>query len=381
LLQTDVRWTYLGGLAIRHGVGSLLYSTLTSKCQDQIPAGVLSVLRDRFAEEAQRNLTLSRVLLTVMETLNTHDLFAIPYKGPALACQVYGSIALRQFADLDLLVHPRDFDRARKLLVAMGYSLVSDRGWEIGLFALESGVRVNIDLHQAITPRRFHVQFDFDDLRERLENAVLLDTSLPVLSPSDLFLVISVHGSKPGERWSRLKWICDVSELLHHHSERIRWDWVLDTARERDAERMVMLGVNLAHELLDAPIPGEVRERMRTDSVVGSLTEWIIEESFCGTNRGHELAKRASFSYRVRRRWHHRVRYLLYLIQWIASPNEGDLAAVRLPRRLHGVYFIVRPVRVILNYTAARVARLLRALGLASDAPKRGGSPVDGDEA
>jgi hypothetical protein len=258
LLQTDIRWDYLRSLAIRHGVGALLYSTLTSKCHDQIPADALSVLRDRFAEEEHRNLTLSRVLLTVLEALNAHGLFAIPYKGPALACQVYGSISLRQFADLDLLVHPRDFDRARKLLVAMGYSLVSDRGWEIGLFALESGVRVNIDLHQAITPRRFHVQFDFDDLRGRLENAVLLDTSLPVLSPSDLLLVLSVHASKPGERWSRLKWICDVSELLHHHSERIQWDWVLDTARERDADRMVMLGVNLAHELLDAPIPGVV---------------------------------------------------------------------------------------------------------------------------
>jgi len=340
----------------------------------------LSELRDRFAAEARRNLTLSRALLTAMASLNAHSVFVIPYKGPVLAMQIYGSLSLRQFADLDLLVHPRDFARAKKILVAEGYSLVSDRGWETSLVGPQAGVRVNIDLHQSITPRRFYVQFDFDDLRNRLEDTVLLDTNLPALSPSDLFLILCVHGSKPGERWWRLKWICDVSELLIHQGEKIQWDWVLDTARERDAERMVLLGVNLAHELLDAPIPGEVQGRMRSDSVIEQLTKWILEDSFRSTNRGHELVRRMSFSFRVRKKWRHRARYLLYLIKWVTSPNEGDLAVVRLPRGLHGAYFIVRPVRVILSYTTSRVVRLLRALGPARDHRSGGGPPIDGGE-
>ena len=47
---------------------------------------------------------------------------AAPYKGPALAVQLYGNVALRQFSDLDILVHPRDVLLARDLLLAEGYS-------------------------------------------------------------------------------------------------------------------------------------------------------------------------------------------------------------------------------------------------------------------
>jgi hypothetical protein len=44
----------------------------------------------------------------------------VPFKGPALAVQAYGDLSLRQYDDLDLLIHEADVPRAYQLLIANG---------------------------------------------------------------------------------------------------------------------------------------------------------------------------------------------------------------------------------------------------------------------
>ena len=71
------------------------------------------------------------------------------------------------------------------------------------------------------------------------------------------------HGAK--HMWSRLMWLGDVGRLAQAG---VDWTAVMKLASETRCERPVLLGLLLAHDLLDAPVPENVLERARGERVV-----------------------------------------------------------------------------------------------------------------
>ena len=84
----------------------------------------------------------------------------------------------------------------------------------------------------------------------------------------DHLLVLSVHGGK--HLWPCLGWVCDVAELLRAHAD-LDWGRVTAGAGRLGCRRMLLVGLALADGLLQAPVPAEVRRRVRSDPVAGSL--------------------------------------------------------------------------------------------------------------
>ena len=108
LIQPVCDWGYLLQAAQDHGVIPLLYRHLHEASPDVIPEEMLKRLRDEAVANTRSNLALTRELFKLLDLFEAHDIYAIPYKGPVLASVAYGDIALRQFVDLDLIVHKRD---------------------------------------------------------------------------------------------------------------------------------------------------------------------------------------------------------------------------------------------------------------------------------
>jgi hypothetical protein len=55
---------------------------------------------------------------------------------------------------------------------------------------------------------------------------------------------------------------------------------------------------------------------------------------------------------RARERKRDRLRYTWHVL---ATPHQADVALLGLPRVLHNVYYIVRPVRLLLKHLSRRV--------------------------
>ena len=123
LVRKGIEWTYLVGIARTHAVMPLLYRTLHSTCPDAVPNEILEQLRDHFYANAGRNLFLTKELLKLLHLFEAHKIPAIPYKGPVLAASIYGNLALREFGDLDILVHERDYQHAQHCSSAKGFGL------------------------------------------------------------------------------------------------------------------------------------------------------------------------------------------------------------------------------------------------------------------
>ena len=74
---------------------------------------------------AAGSLARTQQLAAILRALDNDGVRALPFKGPALSLAAYGDLGVRDSVDLDVVVRPRDIDRARRTLVRMGYAPAS----------------------------------------------------------------------------------------------------------------------------------------------------------------------------------------------------------------------------------------------------------------
>jgi hypothetical protein len=263
-----------------------------------------------------RNLQLTVELLEILKVFEAHGIPALAYKGPSLAQYVYGSLALRQFGDVDILLHARDVPAARTLLVERNYLSSPWRLLVPGAFRFEyqhSLVRqpdeVTVELHWRVAPRSVAAAVGMEELWSRREGVSLLGVTVPTITGGDLVMVLCIHGSK--HLWKRLEWLCGVAEVVRSGS--VDWDRVIERSARLGSGRMLRLGLSLAHELLDAPLPELVLHQVRADPQVPSLAATVRARLFS------ELVSTAprseaphSYYLRAKERVYDKLRYLYY---------------------------------------------------------------------
>jgi hypothetical protein len=222
LLQGEFDWTYLTRTALDHRVMPLLYRNLQTLGGDIVPQSILKQLQSHYYANAARNLLLAEELLKILHLFEGHKIRAIPYKGPVLAASIYGNLALREFGDLDILVHERDYQSARRLLIRRGFRPRIEHEWEEE-FRDGSG-RFAVDLHRRIASRDFPSPLNFDYLSKRLRPVDLAGTTAATLCPEDTLLMLGMQVTKDGNL--QLSKICDIAELLRVHQQ-LNWAQVL----------------------------------------------------------------------------------------------------------------------------------------------------------
>ncbi len=352
LAGQNLDWDYLFQLAKRHSVLPLLYWQLNANAAAAVPAGQLERLRSRFRDNAARNLYLTGELERIITQFKAEGVEILPYKGPALAAAAYGQISLRRFVDLDVLVSKGDVPRAKELLLARGFrpALALSPAQERLLLRTQhnlpferDGGRLVVELHWEVASKQFAPASFGEGFGEGRERVKLLKLEVESLSPEDLLLSLCVHGTK--HLWERLAWICDIAELVRARPQ-MNWQQLAERARNLRAERMLHLGLRLALDLLDAPLPAEIKSRVSSDTAAGELATQVTERLFEGAEYSPAgLLKNMNFNLRARRDWRDKARYLSFIF----TPTDGDLGVVRLPAGLSFVYYLLRPFRLLLK--------------------------------
>lgn len=343
LLQQDIDWTYLIQAAARKRVMPLLYRSLNSTCSALVPKSILSQLRNFFHTNAQCNLCLTRELINLLNLLKEHDIPAIPFKGPVLAASVYDNLALRQFSDLDILVHKRDLKKAKKLLLSCGYQLRSKLSWEYDFVNEERGI--NVDLHFAFTPKYFPFKLDFNDSWENSKPVILANTTILSFQPEDLLLILCAQLAKDfAEDRERLSQLCDIAELLRIQPQ-MNWEYIMNQAKMLGNQRILFLGIILARDLLlETTLPKIIEEKIQNSPIVKSLAIQVCERLFSNDKSLSSISEGPLFYLKVRERWQDKALYLI-------TPNEEDERFLPLPPFLYFFYYLIRPIKLIMKYS------------------------------
>lgn len=347
LTNGPIRWPYLADLASRHGLVPLLHRHIADFPAPPAPEAFREDLDARVQEIARRNLSATRELIEIVRRLEARGIPAIPFKGPLLALSVYGNLALREFADLDILARQSDVRAASQVLVEMGYrpecglSELDEANHfstecEIDFFSTEDPER-QVEIHWALG-RRYHcLPVDLQGLWERARTVSLGGTRVPDLAPEDLLLVLAAHGTK--HCWERLGWICDVAELLRAR-EGLDWSTIFRSARASGGGRALLLGLVLAANLLGAPLPRRVESAARADPTVSRVATRIRRRLASGCAPSPGLLGRFRDHLEILGPTRDRLRYILGIL---FAPRPADRAALPLPSRLRFLYPALRP--------------------------------------
>jgi len=348
MLNPGLDWPYFIATAKRHGVLPLVFQNLTSVSQSSIPEEHLNTLNKYFYLNSSRNLYLTEKLIELLHQLRSQNVNAVPYKGPVLSSQVYGSLGFREFADLDILLPPEEVLQARYILERFGYRstanltpkqekafLASNHAYSM----YQKDDKTVVELHWRFTPRYFAHTLERNGIWTRLTNISLNGSPVPALSKEDLIQVLSAHGTK--HCWNRLSYICDVAQIIHNDPE-INWDQITQTAKNSGGLRMLNIALLSAHKLLKVEIPNRIKLEIEKDKLVNSMTEQIVNSLFDKKTATGELS-RIPFHLKARERLKDKVSYLFLFFM---TPTPEDFKTFRLPAQLFPLYRITRPLRL-----------------------------------
>jgi hypothetical protein len=348
-----IDWEYLFHEAEANSITSLLHRHLTAIVPDAPPPLFREQLSQANRANVARSLFLTAELIKILNLFRSHKVSVIPYKGPVLAAQAYGDIALRDFEDLDIIVSQRDLPRAGQIMLALGYKAKFE--WILSTGAVASVVPAEyayhdearhllVELHTEVTLRHFPVKPDVEEFTRGLVPVRLGDRDILTFSAEDTLSIICIHGSK--HCWERISWIADVSELIQSPSM-ADWDRAIRVAESLKAGRILHVGLALAQQVLDAPLPREILARVRADQVAGRVAGEIQQRLMSREFRTLDTAGRFRFRRQMQTGFIDGWRYASRLA---VVPAEEDWEMVHLPPVLAPLYIVLRPVRLLRKY-------------------------------
>ena len=332
----------------------LLYRNLMLTSPKKVPKAVMTRLRNEYLFNSSRNLKLTRELLLIIENFEAKDIPIMPFKGPVLAEQVYGDIALRSFKDLDLLIPEREYNRAEELLKSLGYLnnlkltpaqnasfLKSEHHHHFG----NDKTGTSLELHWRISTSLFSLQPDLSGAWNRAGITTILGKKVPSFSPEDTLLILCEHGAR--HQWSQLSWIYDVAGIIE--TKKINLPCLIEQSERIGNKRPLLLGLLLASDLLDTSLSPEIYWMAKGDKPVRENAEQVkkdlfTRDSFEGSSElyASESRNELEFYFLLMSRYQ-----ILGTLLRAFTPRMKDFKIASLPDALFPLYYLVRPLRLI----------------------------------
>jgi Uncharacterised nucleotidyltransferase len=353
IVRQPLDWTYLLEEAEANSVTPLLERNLTAIAAHAPPAATQEQLKKTSRASTVRSLFLAAELIKILALFDAQGIPTLPYKGPVLAAQAYGDVALREFDDLDIILRQCDVPKAHEIILSLGYKAKFD--WILSPGANASLVpgeynyrdeqrRVIVELHTEVTLRHFPVKPDLHYLLARRAPVLLSGHEVLTFTAEDLLPMLCIHGSK--DFWERFSWVADVSELIQSHPS-LNWDDVLRVTESLGAMRILLLGLAVAHATLHAPLPAEIMQRVGADRIACQIADEIRQVLLSRPSEKMNAAARLRFRRRMRAGFLPGWRYAMRLA---IVPAEEDWMMMRLPRSLAPLYIALRPFRLLRKY-------------------------------
>jgi hypothetical protein len=345
--RADLDWNYLSTAAVTHGVAALFAHHVQSVAAELVPAHTLVELQLRNRHYFESYLILTSELAKIVAMLKDNGIVCLAFKGPTLGLMAYGDPALRQFADLDILVHKRDLPRAKETLSQQGFRPFSvlDRGREAALLRFDNAypftndAEVIVDVHWRFAALYSSLLVDTDEFWKRAEPLQIGDRTVMTLSAEDLLLVLCCHGFT--HQWERLVWICDVASLVGQGM--LNWGDIFQRASRLGVLRIVLGGLALAEDL-GTSFPQEVKKRMESDPFVGKFARKISGRVLAAEREEVRAFEWLAIQLSMRERIGDKLRVLFHSI---FTPRQYDWTFASVPPSLSFLYYAMRPIRMI----------------------------------
>lgn len=227
LLERSIKkWTDLLTLLIPHKMLPLLYWKIGRLPKElRPPAPVMNKMREAFMTGRVHALQAERQLQVLLDAFSKAGVRVLVLKGPALARTVYPDPAIRTSQDIDLLVRPREFTKAREIISKNWYQcdskifeVLEDCYCEEHFIPLRDSRNSRIiELHWDI--HRFFGYGHYKRIEGLFFRAVTVKTAalcFETLHPIDALINAALHLIMTHSQSMRLIWIYDIALLAQN---------------------------------------------------------------------------------------------------------------------------------------------------------------------
>lgn len=344
-LFEEIDWELFIKQAKHHRVFPILYPQLKEVQDGLIPVEVIRHLSSDYKRNTFNMLYLSAEMERVSEIFTEEKIRLLFLKGPVIAQDLYGDISLRTSSDLDFLIPIEELEKAEAILVRQGYekedyikTVLNDWKWRhhhVTYFHSEK--RMKLEIHWRLNPGP-GVEPSFNELWDRKRKSELTTYPVYLLRKEDLFLFLVSHGARHG--WSRLRWLIDIHKLTEQEMDWGTTKKLLKRYHHQNAGAQALI---LASELLSSEITDDMKpllEKNKSKRLAQGAIYYLERMVNLHTDpvpkdvanyHGRHLFSLMSISQK-----------LLFILSFF-HPYPEDAESFPLPKKLHFLYFPIRP--------------------------------------
>jgi hypothetical protein len=305
-----------------------------------------------------RTELLAMELAQILRRLSNAGISAMPLKGIPMAESLYGDAALRVSDDIDLLVPVDGAIAAFRILVSSGYQsgftsqprlleLNIRYGKDCLLTRIEPAYAVGLELHSALVWGGSLDRGLLEQVWAEAPRIMFRGVPAFALSAEWEFLYLAILASRHGG--SSLKWYADLDRMCYRGS--VDWKKASQRAQSLGWEKVVRSSLETCRALFETSF----------DSTLGSPPPSRRSD----VPRPLDAAP-ASSNLVLFRLLNTPGRRLRYLAIRLLVPTGADGNFCSLPDSLFFLYYVLRPLRVIVKaggwFLAASIKRLWRLL-------------------
>jgi len=191
-----------------------------------VPEDFMGQVKATYKQKCLRNLQLIGYLNVFREIFEASGIPFIVIKGPLLSQSLYGNINTRFSGDLDILVAPKDIQKAHNILMEKEFKPLRQEGFEDYsklffwsqkdlAYIYKNQFRVEIHTRLEVNPWLFPLKTDDWDQYTQIQ--MYGGKEYRVFTDEIQLIYLSFHGTK--HLWQRLFWLLDVAQLSKRFSD------------------------------------------------------------------------------------------------------------------------------------------------------------------
>jgi len=292
ILNKDLNWAYILEEARKQGILSLLYKNLW-EFKHKIPRDIWNKIENAYYLVASRNTKIYKEIEKIFAAFRNKNLEIMPLKGIFLAENVYDNIALRNMADIDILVKKGDLPKTDEILHSLGYnskihkdllSIAIEKSYlnSLDYYKIKSGPNapetLTLHIHWHIVnvslPTYLYSKgIKMDRFWEHSSLTKIGDTDTLQMAPHHLILYLCEHVLK--HSFDKLILLSDIDAAIEKYKEYIDWQKLIYDAKDFGMERAVFYALYFVNYFLDTSVPDIIFTQLRPEKT-GILERWFF---------------------------------------------------------------------------------------------------------
>ena len=316
-----------------------------------------------------QNFEIAKETERIIKKLATVGITAIPYKGVAFSKQFYGDISMRESTDIDLAIDASDLLAIQPQFEEDGYAITAGmenpvnasityytENKDLCFDKVTSNHQFHVELHWMVTHPRYQAPTNLNkiNIAETVESE-LGGTSLRFLEPTEhLRATLLHHFLHDGMEY--LKLLVDITQAQAvikrspQEAEKLNNQDVKITELEQHYHVAPIL--QAIEELFGI---GQINSIQTKTSIKESVIDYCLQSNIGRYQRHRPLSLLGHYI----RSLHNRVRFIKNkkdqrrfqqsYIHGLIKPGLGEREWIPLPSYLHGLYYLIRPLRILLR--------------------------------